>query len=128
MAMEKAYKNDGDKGRLIPVPRSLSAGCGLAWCAETEEKEQIMQIMEEKRRLKKKPCTDARVGLLTTFCCIFHHISPKFSCRKKVIYDIIFIVFNNFFQKELTDITELFWSFYLSEKNCTIIEAYFVHL
>ncbi|RGT75195.1 hypothetical protein DWX08_01745 [Ruminococcus sp. AF18-22] len=29
-----------------------------------------------------------------------------------MIYDIIFIVFNNFFfQKELTDITELFWSF-----------------
>ena len=49
MAMEKACKTTGIKGRLIPVPRSLSAGCGLAWCAETEEKEQIRQIMEEKK-------------------------------------------------------------------------------
>ena len=49
MAMEKAFKTTGIKGRLIPVPLSLSAGCGLAWCAETEEKEQIMQIMEEKK-------------------------------------------------------------------------------
>ena len=49
MAMEKACKEAGTKGRLIPVPRALSAGCGLAWCAEPEEKEQIARIMEEKK-------------------------------------------------------------------------------
>lgn len=39
----------GAKGRLIPVPRSLSAGCGLAWCTDLEEKERIVDIMEEKK-------------------------------------------------------------------------------
>ena len=30
MAMEKACKEKGAEGRLIPVPREISAGCGLA--------------------------------------------------------------------------------------------------
>ena len=32
MAMEEACKARCAQGRLIPVPRSISAGCGLAWC------------------------------------------------------------------------------------------------
>ena len=35
MAMEKACKEAGAPGRLIPVPREISAGCGLSWCAGT---------------------------------------------------------------------------------------------
>ena len=31
MAMELYCKEHGISGRLIPVPRELSAGCGLAW-------------------------------------------------------------------------------------------------
>ena len=31
MAMELYCKEHGIPGRLIPVPRELSAGCGLAW-------------------------------------------------------------------------------------------------
>ena len=31
IAFEKACKETGRSGRMIPVPRELSAGCGLAW-------------------------------------------------------------------------------------------------
>lgn len=30
-------KRAGIKGRLIPVPREISAGCGIAWCMEPED-------------------------------------------------------------------------------------------
>lgn len=33
MAMEQRCREDGLEGRLIPVPGTISAGCGLAWCA-----------------------------------------------------------------------------------------------
>ena len=47
MAMEKACKEHNVPGRIIPVPRAISAGCGLAWCAELNEKEQISDIMKQ---------------------------------------------------------------------------------
>lgn len=47
MAMEKACKEKGTPGRIIPVPRALSAGCGLAWCAALEDREQIAAVMKE---------------------------------------------------------------------------------
>lgn len=47
MAMEKACKEHNVPGRIIPVPRAISAGCGLAWCAELEEREQISDIMKQ---------------------------------------------------------------------------------
>lgn len=46
MAMEKACKDAGAPGRLIPVPRAISAGCGLSWCAALEEKEEIRAVMK----------------------------------------------------------------------------------
>lgn len=33
MKMEAAAKAKEAPGRLIPVPRQISAGCGMAWCA-----------------------------------------------------------------------------------------------
>lgn len=48
MAMEKACKTLSAAGRLIPVPRTLSAGCGLAWCAPLTERERLTGIMAEK--------------------------------------------------------------------------------
>jgi hypothetical protein len=45
MAMEKACKINGILGRLIPVPRALSSGCGLSWRANLEDKEQILKMM-----------------------------------------------------------------------------------
>lgn len=46
MAMEKACKEKGTPGRIIPVPREISAGCGLAWCAEITDKEEILEAMQ----------------------------------------------------------------------------------
>ena len=46
MAMEKACKEQNVPGRIIPVPRAISAGCGLAWCAQLEEREEIAAAMK----------------------------------------------------------------------------------
>ncbi|MDD4238469.1 MAG: DUF3343 domain-containing protein [Desulfotomaculaceae bacterium] len=47
MAMEKICKEKGGNGRIIPVPREITAGCGLAWCAEPKAKESLMKLMED---------------------------------------------------------------------------------
>lgn len=46
MAMEKVCKKNNAPGRLIPVPRTISAGCGLAWCTELENRELITKEMK----------------------------------------------------------------------------------
>ena len=51
MACEKALHEGGIPGRLIPIPTSISAGCGLAWCMLPSEKEGVMNYMEEKKLL-----------------------------------------------------------------------------
>lgn len=45
LAMEAACGSG--RGRLIPVPVQLSAGCGLAWCAEPALAEELEDIMRE---------------------------------------------------------------------------------
>ena len=47
MAMEKACKEQEVPGRIIPVPLAISAGCGLSWCAELSDREQIMAMMKK---------------------------------------------------------------------------------
>ena len=47
MAMEKVCKSRNVPGRLIPVPRAISAGCGLSWCAGLSDRECIKAVMEE---------------------------------------------------------------------------------
>ena len=47
MAMETACKESGTPGRVIPVPRAISAGCGLAWCADLSAREEITAMMQE---------------------------------------------------------------------------------
>lgn len=46
MAMEKACKEQDVPGRIIPVPRAISAGCGLSWCAELSDREQVVAMMK----------------------------------------------------------------------------------
>lgn len=46
MAMEKACKAQNAEGRLIPVPREISAGCGLAWCAPLTCREALKRVMD----------------------------------------------------------------------------------
>ena len=47
MAMEKACKERNVPGRIIPVPRAISAGCGLSWCASLSDREEIASMMRE---------------------------------------------------------------------------------
>lgn len=47
MAMEQICREQKAPGRLIPVPRSISAGCGLAWCADPEYGGILKEIMEK---------------------------------------------------------------------------------
>ena len=41
MAMEKFCAEQGLPGRLIPVPREITAGCGLSWKADPSQKDQL---------------------------------------------------------------------------------------
>ena len=45
MAMEKTCKEWGADGRIIPVPGSISADCGLAWCAGNESEDTLLELM-----------------------------------------------------------------------------------
>ena len=45
MAMERACKEAGLPGRLIPVPRSITAGCGLCWAAPREAREAVEDLV-----------------------------------------------------------------------------------
>lgn len=47
MAMEKECKANQVNGRLIPVPRAISAGCGLAWCTDLQDRESILNMMNQ---------------------------------------------------------------------------------
>ncbi len=47
LKMEKVCKANQIKGRLIPVPREISAGCGMAWSSEVELKEKLVRITVE---------------------------------------------------------------------------------
>ena len=43
MAFEDFCRSNGIAGRLIPLPREISAGCGLAWCAEDPDQEECLR-------------------------------------------------------------------------------------
>ena len=43
MAAEKRLKEQNVPGRLIPIPRQLSAGCGLAWSTPEGERETVIR-------------------------------------------------------------------------------------
>lgn len=45
MTMEKSCKEAQLEGRLIPVPGSISADCGLAWCAALESEAVLLEHM-----------------------------------------------------------------------------------
>ena len=45
LGMEKFCMERRLSGRLIPVPRQISAGCGMAWCAPWEKKELLGEAL-----------------------------------------------------------------------------------
>ncbi len=46
MAMERRCQEGGIPGRLIPVPKEITAGCGLAWRMTAEEYERWRPELE----------------------------------------------------------------------------------
>lgn len=49
MQMETVAKANGAAGRLIPVPRVISAGCGLSWREPIANKEKILQLVKDNK-------------------------------------------------------------------------------
>ena len=47
MAAEKYCLEKGVPGRLIPAPREITAGCGLAWKAEVGQEEAVTAALQE---------------------------------------------------------------------------------
>ena len=45
MAMEKFCMELALPGRLIPVPREITAGCGLSWKAQPQDKDALLEAM-----------------------------------------------------------------------------------
>ena len=45
MAMESLCKASGAPGRIIPVPGSITADCGLAWCAGNECEDELLALL-----------------------------------------------------------------------------------
>lgn len=46
MKMESAAKAAKAPGRIIPVPREITAGCGLAFCAPLQAREELTQLIQ----------------------------------------------------------------------------------
>ncbi len=46
MAAEKMFRQMEFPGRIIPIPRQLSAGCGLAFRTEMDLQEQAKEALE----------------------------------------------------------------------------------
>lgn len=44
---EQLCRLAGLPGRMIPVPRELSAGCGLAWCTAPEQEQMAKEHFTE---------------------------------------------------------------------------------
>ena len=45
MAMEKRCREAGVPGRLIPLPRASSAGCGMCWSAPADSREAVEELL-----------------------------------------------------------------------------------
>lgn len=45
MAMESAARPG--LGRIIPLPAKINAGCGLAFCADPDDEEEVVKILEK---------------------------------------------------------------------------------
>ena len=47
MAVEEYCLKNNIYGRLIPLPKEISAGCGLAWKCRIEDKTDITKILKK---------------------------------------------------------------------------------
>ena len=49
MLFEQAAKAAGFQGRIIPVPREITAGCGLSWKDTVHAKDDLEQLLKEQK-------------------------------------------------------------------------------
>jgi len=49
LAAEVLFTSSGLPGRMIPLPSNLSAGCGLAWKSEPEQRETLCAALDTAR-------------------------------------------------------------------------------
>ena len=49
LPLKKACKANGKPGRMIPVPREISAGCGLAWATVPTERDGMEEFLAEQK-------------------------------------------------------------------------------
>lgn len=47
IAVEKFCKEHAIPGRLLPVPREISASCGLSWAVPAEKQEELSEVERE---------------------------------------------------------------------------------
>lgn len=47
IAVEKFCKEHALPGRLLPVPREISASCGLSWAVPAEKQEELSEVERE---------------------------------------------------------------------------------
>ena len=47
LEMEQIGQRRGLPGRLIPLPSVISAGCGLAWTTEPENRDITLSVLKE---------------------------------------------------------------------------------
>ena len=47
MAVEKYCKQNGIAGRLLPVPREISASCGLSWCGDLSSRASLEALLAQ---------------------------------------------------------------------------------
>lgn len=48
MEMEDICREENLNGRLIPLPKRISADCGLAWCSDIKESRSVEKLLAEK--------------------------------------------------------------------------------
>jgi hypothetical protein len=46
LAVEKHCQANGLPGRIIPIPREITAGCGLAWKAEPGDRDALLPALD----------------------------------------------------------------------------------
>lgn len=47
MAADRYLTKNNLPGRLIPVPREITAGCGFAWKAEPDAQDRLMEALKK---------------------------------------------------------------------------------
>lgn len=47
MHMQQAATTHSLPGRMVPLPSTIEAGCGLAWCTDPTQKESLMALTEQ---------------------------------------------------------------------------------